>query len=388
MPVNNRIADYFAEMKSWRQHLHANPEVGFDCDDTAGFVVERLGEFGVDQIETGWAKTGVVAVINGQGAGQTIGLRADMDALPMIEETGLAYASGRAGAMHACGHDGHTTMLLGAAKYLAETRKFSGRVVLIFQPAEEAGGGAGVMMQEGLLEKFDISQVYAMHNLPGLEVGRFETVRGPILASVDDFEIDITGQGGHAAHPDQTIDPVVVAVNIVQALQSIVSRNVDPMKAGVLSVTQINVGSANNVIAQTGKIVGTIRAFEPEVREMMCARLQEIVAHTAHAYQAQARVQFLDGYPPTINDHSAVDFAAEVAGQVVGQGNVFEDTIPSMGAEDFAFMLERCKGAYLYIGNGDSADLHNPKFDFNDDISPIGASYFAQLVETAQPIKR
>ena len=386
MAVINRIADYFEEMKTWRHYLHSQPETGFECHETAEYVKKLLSEFGVDEIQTSWAKTGIIAVINGKGDGGTIGLRADMDALPMYEQTGLDYASHNEGAMHACGHDGHTTMLLGAAKYLCETRNFSGRVVLIFQPAEEAGGGAGVMVSEGLIEKFEIDNVYALHNLPGLDAGKFETTAGPLLASVDDFEITVTGRGGHAAHPDHTIDPVLVIVNIVQALQSIVSRNVDPLMSGVLSVTQMNVGSANNVIAHTGELIGTVRAFQPDIRSMMLARLSEIVHNTSKAFGATAEIRFIDGYPPTINHGENVKFAASIAAELVGDENVSVDATPSMGAEDFAFILERCKGAYLYIGNGDSAKLHHQSFDFNDEISPIGSSYFVRLVEGSQPI--
>ena len=386
MAVINRIADYFDEMAGWRQHFHQNPEVGFACHKTAEYVVERLNEFGVDDISTGWAETGVVAVINGKGAGGTIGLRADMDALPMPEETGLSYASQNEGAMHACGHDGHTTMLLGAAKYLAETRNFSGRVVLIFQPAEENGGGAGVMCDEGLIEKYSISQVYALHNLPDLPVGQFETRPGPLMAVADVFEIEITGKGGHAAYPHLTVDPVMAAVTLVQSLQSIVSRNIDPIESAVLSVTQIHTGSASNVIPETAKIVGTIRTFLPDVKMVVRERLEAIMNNTAAAFGTKVTLEYEDGYPATINHPEKTEFAARVAGEVVGRGHVSISAPPSMGAEDFSYMLEKCEGSYLFIGNGPSAGLHHGKFDFNDEVSPIGASYFARLVETAQPV--
>lgn len=386
MPVINSIANNFDEMAEWRQTLHANPEVGFDCVETAEFVAERLKEFGVDDISTGWAKTGIVAVINGKGEGGTIGLRADMDALPMPEETGLPYASQNEGAMHACGHDGHTTMLLGAAKYLAETRNFSGRVVLIFQPAEENGGGGGVMCEEGLIEKYGISQIYALHNLPDLAVGQFETCVGPLMASVDDFEIEIFGKGGHAAHPNHTVDPITVAVAMVQSLQTIVSRNIDPIDTGVVSVTQVHAGSAFNVIPETANIVGTLRSFSTEVKAIMVERLTAIMEHTALAYGARAELTYHDGYPATINHPEKTEFAADVAAEIVGKTQVSMSALPTMGAEDFSFMLEKCEGSYLYIGNGASAALHHREFDFNDEITPIGASYFARLVEVAQPV--
>ena len=387
MAVINRIAEFYEEMKTWRRHIHSKPEVGFECFQTADFIKEMLVDFGVDEIHEGWAKTGVVAIINGKGEGGNIALRADMDALPMDEKTNLEYTSTHAGAMHACGHDGHTTMLLGAAKYLAETRNFSGRVILVFQPAEEAGGGAGVMVEEGLIENFNIEHAFALHNLPDLEIGKFETTAGPLLASVDDFEITIHGRGGHAAHPDHTVDPILVSVNIVQALQSIISRNVDPLESGVLSITKMNIGTANNVISNNGEIVGTIRAFQPAVRKMMISRLKEIVENVAIGFGATSEVRFLDGYPSTINHPESVEFAANIARKVVGNNNVNENATPTMGAEDFAFILQKCKGAYLYIGNGESEKLHNEGFDFNDEISPIGASYFVGLVEASQPLK-
>lgn len=387
MAVINSIANSFDKMAEWRQHLHQNPEVGLECHNTAQFVVDRLTEFGVDDISVGWAKTGVVTVINGKGDGGTIGLRADMDALPMPEETGLPYASQNEGAMHACGHDGHTTMLLGAAKYLAETRNFSGRVVLIFQPAEENGGGGGVMCEEGLIEKYGISQIiYALHNLPDLPVGQFESCVGPLMASVDDFEVEIFGKGGHAAHPNHTVDPIMVATALVQSLQTIVSRNIDPIDTGVVSVTQIHAGSAFNVIPETAKIVGTLRSFSPEVKAIMNERLSALMEHTALAYGARAELTYHDGYPATINHPEKTEFAASAAETVVGKGHVSLSAKPTMGAEDFSFMLEKCEGSYLYIGNGPSAALHHRTFNFNDEISPIGASYFASLVETAQPV--
>ncbi|MFK5996677.1 MAG: M20 aminoacylase family protein [Rhodobacterales bacterium] len=386
MPVINSIADNFEEMAKWRQHIHANPELGFECHETAKFVVERLKEFGVDEISEGWAKTGVVAVINGKGEGGTIGLRADMDALPMPEMTGLEYASTVEGKMHACGHDGHTTMLLGAAKYLAETRNFSGRVVLIFQPAEEGGGGARVMCDEGLIEKYGITQVFGQHNMPDLPVGEFQTRAGPLMASVDDFEITIFGKGGHAARPNSTVDPIVAGAAMVQSLQTIVSRNIDPIECGVLTVTQFHGGTAFNIIPETVKLTGTLRSFTAEVKALMRNRLVEIMDNTAAAYGARAELTYRDGYPSTVNNAEKAEFAMKVAASIVGDDQVSLSAPPRMGAEDFSFMLEKCPGAYVFVGNGPSAALHHQEFNFNDEAAPIGASYLARIVEAAQPV--
>ncbi len=385
MPIVNRIADYAEEMKTWRRHLHANPELEFDCFETAAFVVERLKEFGVDEIHEGIAKTGVVAIINGQGNGPTIGLRADMDALPMDEITGAEYASTVAGKMHACGHDGHTTMLLGAAKYLAETRNFSGRVALMFQPAEEEGGGGEVMVQEGAMDKFDVKDVYAIHNVPGLPFGEFHTTPGPIMAAVDSFTITLQGKGGHGAYPQDTVDPVVAAVALVNAIQTIVSRNHDTRQEAVVSVTQIHAGTVNNVIPDSGFINGTIRTFDKEVQAMIHRRLEEISSGTAAAYGLEAKLEIDMGYPATVNHAEQTAFAAEVAKEVSGEAAVNANQGMEMGAEDFSYMLEARPGAYLFLGAGEGAGLHHPAFDFNDEISPIGASFFAKLVETAQP---
>ena len=336
MPVVNRIAAFADEMKTWRRHLHANPEIEFDCHKTAAFVVERLREFGVDEIHEGIAESGLVAIINGQGAGGTIGLRADMDALPMPEMTGLDYASTVDGAMHACGHDGHTTMLLGAAKYLAETRNFSGRVALIFQPAEEGGGGAGVMVQEGIMDRFGIDQVYALHNTPDVEVGRFYSTPGPIMAAVDEFHIDIQGRGGHGAYPQDTADPVVAALAIGNALQTIISRNHDTRGEAVVSLTQIHTGSTDNVIPDTAYLNGTVRTFDPEVQAMIIRRMEAIVAGQSAAYDVEAALRYEKGYPATINNADKVAFAAEVAREISGPDLVDADTGMEMGAEDFA----------------------------------------------------
>lgn len=386
MPVVNRIAAYADEMKTWRRHLHANPEIEFDCHKTAAFVVERLREFGIDEIHEGIATSGVVAIINGKGEGGTIGLRADMDALPMPEMTGLEYASAVEGAMHACGHDGHTTMLLGAAKYLAETRNFSGRVALIFQPAEEGGGGAGVMVQEGILDRFDVDQVYALHNIPEIEVGHFYSTPGPIMAAVDEFHIDIQGKGGHGAYPQDTADPVVAALAIGNALQTIISRNHDTRSEAVVSLTQIHTGSTDNVIPDTAYLNGTVRTFDKAVQAMIIRRMEAIVAGQSAAYDVEAVLRYEKGYPATVNHADKVEFAAEVAREVSGDEAVNANTGMEMGAEDFAYMLEERPGAYFFLGQGDGPMVHHPKYDFNDEISPIGASFFARLVEKAQPI--
>ncbi|TCL09599.1 hippurate hydrolase [Shimia isoporae] len=387
MPVVNRIADYADEMKGWRRHLHAHPELEFECHETAAFVVARLKDFGVDEIHEGIAKTGVVAIINGQGEGPTVGLRADMDALPMDETSGVEYASEVAGRMHACGHDGHTTMLLGAAKYLAETRKFSGRVALMFQPAEEEGGGGEVMVKEGVMDRFDVNEVYALHNVPGLPFGEFHTTPGPIMAAVDTFTINIQGTGGHGAYPQDTVDPVVAAVAMVNAIQTIVSRNHDTRNEAVVSVTQIHAGSVNNVIPDLGMINGTIRTFDKDVQAMIHKRLEEITKGTAAAYGLSAELELDIGYPATVNSERQTAFAADVARDIAGDGAVNDAQGMEMGAEDFSYMLEARPGSYLFLGAGEGAGLHNPAFDFNDEVAPIGASFFAKLVETAQPLK-
>ncbi|UWR71010.1 M20 aminoacylase family protein [Phaeobacter inhibens] len=390
MPVVNRIADYAEEMKIWRRHLHQIPELALDLPKTAAFVAERLREFGVDELHEGIATSGMVAIINGQGdqagEGPTIGLRADMDALPIPEETGVDYDSGHAGNMHACGHDGHTTMLLGAAKYLAETRNFKGRVALIFQPAEEAIGGARIMVEEGIMERFNISEVYALHNAPGLPVGAFATTPGPLMAAVDTFHINIQGVGGHGAMPHETRDPVMAACGMAQAIQTIVSRNHYALDDLVVSVTQIHTGTVDNVIPDTAYINGTVRTFDPRVQEMVMRRMKEIVAGQAASYGVEAELDYEVGYPATINDAAKTGFAATVAGEIAGSENVEAEAGREMGAEDFSYMLQARPGAYLFLGQGDSAGLHHPKYDFNDEIAPIGASFFARLVERAQPM--
>jgi len=386
MPVINRIADFTPDMTAWRRHLHTIPELMFECHQTAAFVVERLREFGITEIHEGIATTGIVAIIEGQGDGPTIGLRADMDALPIQEETGLPYASTVDGMMHACGHDGHTTMLLGAARYLAETRNFKGRVALIFQPAEENGGGGEVMVKEGILDTFDIKEVYALHNAPGVEVGNFYTTPGPIMAAADSFDIHIVGNGGHGAMPHATADPIMAAVGIANAIQTIVSRNNYSQDNLVVSITQIHTGSADNVVPEKAYMNGTVRTFDPAVRTMVMARLEAIVAGQAAAYGVEARMDYLVGYPATINEPERTEFAAEVAREIAGDAGVDGNAPPEMGAEDFAYLLEKRPGSYLFVGNGDTAGLHHPEYDFDDEAAAAGASFFAKLIERALPL--
>ncbi|MCU0911939.1 MAG: M20 family metallopeptidase [Rhodobacteraceae bacterium] len=385
MPVINRIAAMADEMRVWRRWLHRHPELSFDLPVTAAYVAERLRAFGVDEVHEGIAQSGIVALIEGRGAGPTIGLRADMDALPIAEATGADHASEHPGAMHACGHDGHTTMLLGAAKYLAETRNFSGRVALIFQPAEENGAGAEVMVREGVLDRFGIGRVFALHNAPNLPLGHFVTTPGPIMAAVDTFSITVTGRGGHGAMPHETADPVVAAAGIVQAIQTIVSRNHYALDDLVVSVTQIHTGTADNIIPETAWINGTVRTFAPDVQKMVMRRLREITQGQAAAYGVEAELDYEVGYPSTVNDEAEVAFAAEVAQDVSGAAAVNAEGGREMGAEDFAYMLEKRPGAYLFLGQGPGAPLHHPRYDFNDEAAPIGASFFARLVERAQP---
>ena len=388
MPVLNRIAEFSDDMTQWRRHLHRHPELGFDCYQTAAFVAERLCDFGVDEIHNGIGQSGIVGIIEGQGPGPTIGLRADMDALPMEEATGLDYASTVPGRMHACGHDGHTTMLLGAARYLAETRNFAGRVALIFQPAEENGGGGRAMVQDGMMDRFAIDRVFAMHNTPGLPVGMMNTTPGPIMAAVDTFEIHVRGRGGHGAMPHLTADPIVAAVAVVNAIQTISSRNHYALDDLALSVTQIHTGSADNIVPDTAWICGTVRTFDPHVRDMVRRRMMQICEGQGLAYDVTIRLDYVEGYPATVNDPDQTAFAVQVAQDIVGHDNVQGDSGREMGAEDFSYMLNARPGCYLFIGQGDTASVHHPAYDFNDDISPIGASFLARLVERAQPVAR
>ncbi|WP_304619667.1 M20 aminoacylase family protein [Paracoccus sediminilitoris] len=385
MPVLNRIADFADQMTAWRRHLHQHPELGFDCHQTAAFVADRLRDFGIDQIHEGIGRTGIVAIIDGQGDGPTIGLRADMDALPLDEVTGAEWASTVPGRMHACGHDGHTTMLLGAAKYLAETRNFAGRVALIFQPAEENGGGADVMVREDIMGRFDIARVFAMHNNPGQPVGSLWTTPGPIMAAVDTFEIHVQGRGGHGAMPHLTTDPIVAAVGIVGAIQTISSRNHDTAEDLAISVTQIHSGSADNIVPDTAYICGTVRTFAPHVRQMVRDRMTRICEGQGASYEVKVALDYQEGYPATVNDPDQTAFAAATAREVVGAANVADDKGREMGAEDFSYMLNERPGCYLFLGQGEGPGLHNPGYDFNDEIAPIGASFLARLVERAQP---
>ncbi len=385
MAIINRIAEFADDMKGWRRYLHQHPELSLDCHETAKFVKERLEEFGVDEIFTGIAVSGVVAIINGNGEGPTIGLRADMDALPMDEETGAEWSSQVEGRMHACGHDGHTTMLLGAARYLSETRNFAGRVALIFQPAEETIGGAQIMVEEGIMERFDISEVYALHTDPFAEAGNLETRVGPLMAAVDDFDVRISGVGGHAAYPEECVDPIVAATAMVTAFQSVVSRNASALDQLVISVTKIHAGSANNVIPDEATLGGTVRTFSPEMRDLAERRIREIVDGIEKTFGVTCNLDYERNYPATVNHADQVEKAARVAVEIVGENRVRTDIRPEMGAEDFSYMLEARPGAYLFLGQGIGPSCHHPKFDFSDEVAPIGASFFARLVERLQP---
>ena len=389
MPIFDRIAAFQPEVAAWRRDIHAHPEILFDVHRTAASVAEKLKAFGCDEVVTGIAQTGVVGVIHGKGTGgganRVIGLRADMDALPMEELTNLPYRSTNPGKMHACGHDGHTAMLLAGAKYLAETRNFSGTAVVIFQPAEEGGGGGREMVQDGMMERFDIAKVFGMHNMPGIPLGDFATRPGPLLAAADRIVIEIEGLGSHAAKPHTGIDPVLIGAQIVNQAQSIVSRSVDPIKSGLISICQFHAGSADNVIPPSATLRGTARSLLPEVRDTLENRLRQIVENTAKAYGAQAKLTYSRHYPVTRNHAQQAEFAAAVASSVVGAERVDTNTPPLMGGEDFSFMLEARPGAFIFIGNGDSAGLHHPAYDFNDEAITVGASYWARLVETALP---
>ena len=386
MAILNSIAGFEKDMAKWRQHLHQNPELGRECYKTAEYVSERLKEFGITEIHTGYASSGLVAIIEGKATGRTIGLRADMDALPITENTGLSYSSVNEGVMHACGHDGHTTMLLGAARYLSETRNFSGRVALIFQPDEEATGGAKAMVEEGIIEQFQIEEVYALHNIPGHDVGVMYTRSGPIMAGADSFSVEIKGKGGHAAYPHEVKDPIVAALSIAQAFQTIVSRNNIPSDDLVISITQVHSGTTDNVIPETAYLNGTVRTFDLSVQEMVIKRMEKIISGLAMSFEVEAKLNYEKGYPPTINHEEATNFAIEVANDVCGPDRVLTSVSKEMGAEDFSYMLEKRPGAYLFLGIGEGAGLHNPNYDFNDAAAPIGASFFARLIEKALPL--
>ncbi|HBZ45054.1 MAG TPA: amidohydrolase [Maritimibacter sp.] len=387
MPIKNRFAELHAEITEWRRDIHANPELMFDTHRTAALVAEKLRAFGCDEVVEGIGRTGIVGVIRGRetASGKTIGLRADMDALPIKEATGLDYASQTEGKMHACGHDGHTSMLLGAAKYLSETRNFDGTCVVIFQPAEEGGGGGREMVEDGLMERFGIEEVFGMHNWPGLPVGSFAIREGGFFAATDQFDITIEGKGGHAAKPHEGIDPSVVAAHIVLALQSIASRNIDPVHPVVVSVTTMQTeGVSYNVIPQRVHIKGTIRTHDEHVRETAARRMREIAEHTAGAHGARADVEYFPGYPVMVNAPEQTAFAAEVAEKVTGQPTPDHD--PIMGGEDFAYLANARPGAYILVGNGDTAPVHHPEYNFEDEAIPAGCSWWAEIVESRMPV--
>ncbi|WP_295314465.1 M20 aminoacylase family protein [Roseobacter sp.] len=385
MPVKNRFAELHPEITAWRQDLHENPELLFDTHRTSALVAEKLKTFGCDEIATGIGRTGVVGVIRGKSdrSGRVIGLRADMDALPILEQTGVEYASKTPGAMHACGHDGHTSMLLGAAKYLAETRNFDGTVVVIFQPAEEGGGGGLEMCKDGLMDRFGIQEVYGMHNWPGLPSGSFAIRPGPFFAATDIFNLEIEGLGGHAAKPNETIDTTVVASQIVMAAQTIASRNADPVDQIVVSITSFETSSkAYNVIPQRVMMKGTVRTMSPKMRDLAQTRLTTLAEGIAASFGATARMDYTRNYPVMVNHEEQTEFAASVAASVAGS---CADAPLVMGGEDFAYMLEERPGAYILVGNGESAAVHHPEYNFNDEVIPAGCSWWAEIVERRMP---
>jgi amidohydrolase len=385
MPIKNRFAEMQDEVTAWRRDLHEHPEILFDTHRTSAMVADKLRAFGCDEVVTGIGRTGVVAVIRGKTdtSGKVIGLRADMDALPILEATGLPYASKTPGAMHACGHDGHTAMLLGAAKYLAETRNFDGAVVVIFQPAEEGGGGGREMCEDGMMDRWNIQEVYGMHNMPNLPIGHFAIRSGPFFAATDQFDIHLEGKGGHAARPQETVDTTVMAAQLVLSLQTIVSRNADPVSQIVVSVTSFETSStAFNVIPQKVLIKGTVRTQSNENRDMAERRIKEIAAATATMFGGSAEVVYHRGYPVMVNSEEQTEFARDVARSV--GGNVIEAPLV-MGGEDFAFMLEERPGAYILVGNGPSAQVHHPEYNFNDEAIPVGCSWWAEIVERRMP---
>ncbi len=385
MPIVNRVAEFAADVKGWRHDLHAHPELLYEVHRTAAFVAEKLRAFGCDEVVTGIGRTGVVGVIRGRGKGtQTIALRADMDALPIIETTGADYASTTSGKMHACGHDGHMAMLLGAARYLTETRNFSGTAIVVFQPAEEGGAGAKAMIDDGLVKRFGIERFFGMHNLPGLAAGEFAMRVGPIMAATDNFDIEIEGHGGHAARPHLTVDPIVIGAQMVGALQAIVSRNVDPLEAAVVSVCHFEAGHTHNVIAPRALLQGTSRSLTESVRGILESRIRDTVEGIARQHGTTIKLDYKRGYPVTINHADETHLAERIAADVAGSNRV-HDTAPLMAGEDFAYMLREKPGAFIFVGNGDSSGLHTPGYDFNDEVLPVGMSYWIRLVETALP---
>lgn len=390
MPIVNRFADFADDITAWRRDFHANPEILYEVERTAGIVAQKLTEFGADEVVTGIGRTGVVGLIKGRdtGSGRVIGLRADMDALPITETTGLPHASTVPGKMHACGHDGHTAMLLGAAKYLCETRNFDGAVAVIFQPAEEGGAGGRAMVEDGMMDRFGIKEVYGLHNQPGMALGSFAIRPGAMMAAADEFSIAVEGYGGHAAKPHKTVDATMVAAQILTMLQTIVARNVDPIESAVLSVTTLHAGDAFNVIPQTATLGGTVRTLNEATRDLMERRVSEVVDLTARALGAKATLRYDRNYPVVVNHAAQTEFAAAIAAEIAGSDRVDTSTPPVMGGEDFAFMLNARPGAFIFAGNGDTAPVHHPQYDFNDELIPFGCSYFAKLVETAMPLSR
>jgi hippurate hydrolase len=385
MPIVNRVADLQPDIQAWRRDIHQHPELLYEVHRTATLVADRLREFGCDEVVTGLGRTGVVGVIKGnkpagKGEVRVIGLRADMDALPIEEATNLPYASSNPGLMHACGHDGHTAMLLGAARYLAETRNFAGDAVVIFQPAEEGGAGAAAMLKDGLMDRFGIEQVYGMHNGPGIPVGSFAIRPGPIMAGGDAVVINIEGRGGHAARPHKSIDSVLVGAQLIDALQSIVSRSVDPLESAVISICEFHAGNARNVIPHTAELKGTVRTLNGDVRKLVEKRVREVVAGMAQITGAKIELTYDRGYPVTVNHVAQTDVAVRAAREIAGDANV-QEMAPLMAGEDFAFMLEQRPGALIFCGNGDSAGLHHPAYNFNDEALVFGTSYWIKLVE-------
>ncbi|MEO9630362.1 MAG: M20 aminoacylase family protein [Sulfitobacter sp.] len=385
MPVKNRFAELHDDITAWRRDLHENPEILFETHRTSATVAEKLRSFGCDEVVEGIGRTGVVGVIKGKetGSGKVIGLRADMDALPIHEQTGLEYASKTDGAMHACGHDGHTAMLLGAAQYLAETRNFDGTVVVIFQPAEEGGGGGREMCEDGMMDRFGIKEVYGMHNWPGMPTGSFGIRPGSFFAAADQFHITFEGRGGHAAKPHETVDTTVMAAQAVLALQTITSRNADPVEQIVVSVTAFETSSkAFNVIPQRVQIKGTVRTMSADMRSLAEKRINEICNGIAGTFGGTADVTYHRGYPVMVNHEEQTEFAADVARSI--SGDCVEAPLV-MGGEDFAFMLEERPGAYILVGNGDTAAVHHPEYNFNDEAIPAGCSWWAGIVEQRMP---
>ncbi|MFC6488242.1 M20 aminoacylase family protein [Nitratireductor sp. GCM10026969] len=382
MAIENWVARQLDDLTEFRRDLHRHPELLYEVDRTASRVADALRAAGVDEVVTGLGRTGVVGVIRGSTdtKGRMIGLRADMDALPIEEASGAPWASTTAGRMHACGHDGHTTMLLGAARQLAESRAFDGTVVVIFQPAEEGGAGAKAMIDDGLLKRFPLDEVYGLHNKPNLPLGQFAIASGPVMGSVDEIRIRVDGVGGHAAFPHQTVDPLTVTASLIQAVQTIVSRNIDPLKSAVVSITTIHGGDAFNVIPQSVMLTGTVRTLDPAVRDQVEQRLSRAVGGIADAFDAKAHLDYIRSYPVTINDAEKTTLAAAAAAEIAGEANVQTDLAPVMGGEDFAFMLEEVPGAMIFAGNGPSAGLHHPEYDFNDELIPWGCSYWTTLV--------